>query len=181
MTKDRVIVDVAISKYDAFVRMLAQYSGAHDLFDYYVLPVTPESVPQDRTLCTVSTLNGLGVPAEMIHVVFNNVKRGTDVCRAFARLFQARDAGSVACTLSREAVLYRHAVIDELYGVDQSLSDLLADTTNWTDWTLAARSAKTIAERDRVVTRAKRCMLARGSQDAVRNLDQLSRSLVGLP
>ena len=73
LMNDRLIVDIGASNVEETMRMMAQYKGSHEDFDYFVLPVTPDGKEQIDTASTITALMKMGVPAKKIRVIFNKV------------------------------------------------------------------------------------------------------------
>lgn len=167
---DEVVVDVGASNIDDFMRLMAQYHASHELFDIYLVPVVKEKKQQIDTLNTINALATLGVPSEKIKIVFNKVENDDPVEVAFAPIFGAAQARPIF-TIANGAVIYRNDAFDKAKATKKSLTEILADPT---DFRAQAREAKTDAEREQAVAMAMVKML---SASAVKNLDQVYKSL----
>jgi hypothetical protein len=64
LRQDHAIVDVGTSNIEDFMKRMQQYHGAHEDFDYFLVPVVKERKQQADTINTIRALASLGVPAE---------------------------------------------------------------------------------------------------------------------
>nr|ATZ71592.1 Stability protein StdB [Enterobacter sp. HP19] len=59
MLADQAIVDVGASNVEDTMKLMKQYSGSHEEFDYFVVPAVKESKQLEDTLATIQALSSL--------------------------------------------------------------------------------------------------------------------------
>jgi len=169
---ESAIVDVGASNVEDFMRLMGQFDGSHEEFDYYVVPVASERKQQADTVTTINALAGLGVPAKKIRVVFNKV--GLDdagnVPRLFGPLFGFHDVDH-SFTLRPDAVLFSNEVFERLRPLKKTVAEVVADET---DYRAMLREAKDEGGKARAVSMISAQRLARSAN---KNLDDVFRVL----
>jgi hypothetical protein len=165
MQLDSAIVDVGASNVDDFLRLMQQYHGSHDDFDYFVVPVTRDRKPQGDTINTIRALTGLGVPRERIRVLFNRADPDEPVEDEFDILFRM-ERTERNCTVSSQAVVHDNEVYDRLRLAGKSLAEVTHDDT---DYRARLREAPSSEHRDHCL---RMVALKRLAVTANRNLDQ---------
>lgn len=139
MQIDSAIVDIGASNVEEFVKLMAQFAGSHEEFDYFVVPVVAEKKQQADSINTIKTLSRMGVPAQKIRVVFNKVDPddANDLARQFGLLCGFFEAEK-QFTFQPQAVLFANEVFDRLRALKINVADLMQDAT---DYRAALRSA----------------------------------------
>lgn len=127
---DDVVVDIGASNVEDFVKLMSQYRGSHEDFDYYVVPTVSKTKQQRDTIATIDALGGLGIPAKKIRLVFNMVEQEENVEHVFSSLFQYH-ADQKNFTLKPSAVVRVNEIYNKLNGSQLSIADILADTTDF--------------------------------------------------
>lgn len=127
---DDVVVDIGASNVEDFVKLMSQYRGSHEDFDYYVVPTVSKTKQQRDTISTIEALAELGIPAKKIRLVFNMVEQEDNVERVFASLFQYH-ADQKNFTLKPGAVLHVNEIYNKLNGSQLTIAGILADTTDF--------------------------------------------------
>ncbi len=130
MQLDRAIVDVGASNVEDFLKLMQQYDGSHEEFDFFVVPVVKEKKQQADTVNTLRALAKLGVPRTKIRLLFNKVEVDDSVHDDFAALFGLAEAEK-GFTLRPEAVIYSNEVFERLKSVGKSLGDITLDKTDY--------------------------------------------------
>ncbi|MEW4339618.1 StbB family protein [Chromobacterium vaccinii] len=132
MMIDDAIVDIGASNVEEFIKLMSQFDGSHEEFDYFVVPVVGEKKAQADTVNTIKTLAGLGVPAKKIRVLFNkvDVDDAGNLPGQFGMLFGFHEAEK-RFTLKSEAVIYNNEIFDRLRVLKKSVADVVADTTDY--------------------------------------------------
>ena len=130
MRLDAAIVDMGASNVEDFLKMMQQYAGSHEEFDYFVIPVVKERKQQADTVNTILALASFGVPCTKIRLVFNKVEVDETPEDEFAPLFglAARDSNFV---LNPDAIIYSNEVFEKLKSVGRSLGEITTDTTDY--------------------------------------------------
>lgn len=168
---EEVVVDVGASNIGDFIKFMHQYHASHEVFDYYIVPVVKEKKQQADTINTIDALAGLGVSPEKIRVIFNKVEVDDPITTVFEPIFAAA-AVRQNFTVMPDAVIYANDAFDKVKNRGKSLSDVLADGT---DYKLKAREAKNDEEREKFVSMAMVKML---SVSAVKNLDAVYKMVL---
>jgi hypothetical protein len=169
---ESAIVDIGASNVEEFIKLMGQFDGSHEEFDYYVVPVVSEKKQQADTVNTIKTLGGLGVPARKIRVVFNKVDLddASDVPRLFSPVFGYHDAQK-GFTLRPDAVLFSNEVFERLRPLKKTVAELIADET---DYRAVLREANDEGSKLHAVSMISAQRLARSAH---KNLDDVFKTL----
>lgn len=152
------VVDVGSSNVEDVMNLMDQYSGSHEVFDYFVVPTIPRQKQIRDTIRTIESLSAIGVPAEKIRLVFNMVENeDSDLEKDFAALFNYHSAEKTF-TLNREAVVYQNDFYGRVAG-KTTIEEILADPT---DYNKALKEASTPEERIEVSRKRANKFLANG-------------------
>ena len=130
MREDSAIVDVGASNAEAFMKGMRALKGAHDEFDYFVVPTVSTTKQIGDTKNTIVALNEVGVRRNRIRVLFNRIEEEADLMRDFAVLFQAAEQERL-CVAAREAAVEANEVFERLRTAGISLAQICADETPW--------------------------------------------------
>lgn len=170
MRLDDAIIDVGASNVEDFLKMMQQYDGSHEEFDYFVIPVVKERKQQADTVNTIRALAKLGVPKSKIRTIFNKVEVDETVESEFSALFGLAELEK-SFTLRKEAVVFSNEIFERLKAVGKSLGDLTSDETDY-----RARLRETTDENEK-----ERCVrmisLKRLGLTANKNLDDAFKAL----
>ncbi|MGJ0490050.1 StbB family protein [Methylobacter sp.] len=130
MPLDSAIIDVGASNVEDFLKLMQQYDGSHEEFDYFVVPVVKEKKVQSDTVNTIRALHKLGIDKKKIRMVFNKVEVDDSVEDEFAALFGLAQSEK-SFIAKPEAVIYANEVFERLKAVGRSLGDITADETDY--------------------------------------------------
>jgi hypothetical protein len=130
MMIDHASVDVGASNVEDFLKMMQQYDGSHEEFDYFLIPVVKEKKQQADTVNTIRALSKLGIPKSRIRLVFNRVDVDDSVADEFSALFGLVEFEK-SFTLRKEAVIYANEIFDRLKTVGKTLGEITADSTDY--------------------------------------------------
>lgn len=130
MKLDAAIVDVGASNVEDFLKLMQQYSGSHEEFDYFVIPAVKEKKQQADTVNTILALAKIGVPRGKIRMIFNKVEVDESTQEEFAALFGLAERDK-NFTLNPGAVIYANEVFERLKAVGKSLSEIVADPVDY--------------------------------------------------
>ncbi|NRF71375.1 plasmid stabilization protein [Aquincola sp. S2] len=164
MSREAAVVDVGASNAEEFMKGMRSLQGAHEEFDWFVVPAVHSRKQLGDTLNTIRALQELGVPRAKVRVVMNRVDEGDSVQVEFGVLFHAA-ATEGNCVVPPAATVYANEVFERLKGTGLSLAQVHADTTPWRD---RFRAATTDEERDHAL---RMLTLKRLSGSASSNLD----------
>lgn len=130
MVLDAAVVDVGASNIEDVVKLMKQYDGSHDFFDYFVVPVVPALKQQRDTISTITELNDIGIPASKIRVVFNDVDPEDDYLRTFDGIIKYYEADK-HFKLTPAAVLHSNEVYGLLKDTNVTVLDVVQDQTDY--------------------------------------------------
>lgn len=170
MMLDSAIVDVGASNVEEFLKMMQQYAGSHEEFDYFVVPVVKEKKQQGDTVNTIRSLSKIGIPKGKIRLVFNMVEVDESIEDEFAALFGLA-ISEKSFIVRPESVIYSNEVFERMKAVGKSLGEITADET---DYRAKLRQAADDAERELCV---KMVALKRLAVTANQNLDSVFKTL----
>lgn len=170
MPLDTAIIDVGASNVEDFLKLMQQYAGSHEEFDYFVIPVVKEKKVQADTVNTIRALQKLGIEKKKIRLVFNKVEMDEPVTDDFAALFGLAESEK-SFIIRPEAVIYSNEVFERLKAVGKSLGDISADET---DYRARLRETKDEDEKENCV---RMVALKRLAITANKNLDDVFKVL----
>lgn len=170
MPLDSAIVDIGASNVEDFLKLMQQYDGSHEEFDFFVIPVVKEKKVQADTVNTIRSLQKLGVEKKRIRMVFNKVETDDSVLDDFAALFGLAESEK-SFLIKTDAVIYANEVFERLKAVGKSLGDITADPT---DYRAQLRTAKDDTEKEQCVQMV---ALKRLAVTANKNLDDVFKVL----
>lgn len=130
MVLDAAVVDVGASNIEGVVKLMKQYDGSHDFFDYFVVPVVPAKKQQRDTISTIAELNEIGIPANKIRVVFNNVEPENDYLQTFEPIIKYYETAK-HFKLTPAAVLYSNEVYGLIKDTNATVLDVVNDQTDY--------------------------------------------------
>lgn len=130
MMVDDAVIDVGASNVEEFLKLMQQYSGSHEEFDYFLIPTVKEKKQQADTVNTIRALSKLGIPRSKIRLVFNRVEVDENVEDEFASLFGLAELEK-SFTLKPGAVIYQNEVFERLKSVGKSLDEITSDETDY--------------------------------------------------
>jgi hypothetical protein len=170
MMRDAAIVDVGASNVEEFLKLMQQYSGSHEEFDMFLVPVVKEKKQQADTVNTIRALAAIGVPRSKIRTVFNKVEVDDSIADEFAALFGLAELER-SFTLNPEAVIYSNEVFERLKSVGKSLGDITSDPI---DYRAKLREATTDEDKEHCV---RMVAIKRLAVTANKNLDDAYRAV----
>lgn len=130
MPLDTAIVDVGASNVEDFLKLMQQYHGSHEEFDYFVVPVVKEKKQQSDTVNTIRALQKIGIDKKKIRLVFNKVEVDDSVSSDFAPLFGLAQSEK-SFVINESAVIYANEVFERLKGLGKSLGEVVSDKTDY--------------------------------------------------
>lgn len=170
MPLDTAIVDVGASNVEDFLKLMQQFDGSHEEFDFFVVPVVKEKKVQADTVNTIRALQKIGIDKKRIRLVFNKVEVDEAVADEFAALFGLAEAEK-SFVVKPEATIYANEVFERLKAVGKSLGDITADET---DYRARLRQA---ADEDEKELCVRMVALKRLAVTANKNLDDVFKAL----
>jgi hypothetical protein len=130
MTLDSAIVDVGASNVEEFLKLMQQYHGSHEEFDYFIVPVVKEKKQMADSVNTIRVLSSIGVPRQKIRIIFNMVEMDDVIEDEFAPWFGLVELEK-SFTLNPKAVVYANEVFDRLKEIGKSLVEVDTDATDY--------------------------------------------------
>jgi len=170
MTLDSAIIDIGASNVEDFLKLMQQFAGSHEEFDFFVVPVVKEKKVQADTVNTIRALAKLGIEKKRIRMVFNKVDIDESVTDEFAAMFGLAESEK-SFLVRPEAVIYSNEVFERLKAVGKSLGDISADET---DYRARLRLARDDDEKELCV---RMVALKRLAVTANKNLDDVFKAL----
>ena len=170
MPLDTAIVDVGASNVEDFLKLMQQFDGSHEEFDFFVVPVVKEKKVQADTVNTIRALQKIGIEKKRIRLVFNKVEVDEAVTDEFAALFGLAEAEK-SFVVKPEATIYANEVFERLKAVGKSLGDITADET---DYRARLRQA---ADEDEKALCVRMVAVKRLAVTANKNLDDVFKAL----
>lgn len=172
MDLDAAIVDIGASNVEDVVKLMGQFEGSHEEFDYYLVPTVAEKKQQLDTVNTIAALAGLGVPPERILVVFNKVDQDDvgHLQELFGFVFGYYEE-TRAFTLSPAAVIFSSEIYDRIRPLRKTVAQLASDVTDYRE--LARQEPDESRRADLKQLR----MAQQLSRSAQRNLDAVFSAL----
>lgn len=170
MTIDNAVVDVGASNVEDFIKVMTEYHGSHEDFDYFVVPVTPDVKQQQDTIGTLDALHALGVPGKKVRLVFNMIGIDDNPEKLFGGLYRYV-AETKNAVIKTEAAMQKYDVYQKMKGIDKSLPEIAADQT---DYRALIPQAKDDEEKQRYT---RMVLLQRGAVTANNNLDAVFKVL----
>jgi len=170
MTLDSAIIDIGASNVEDFLKLMQQFAGSHEEFDFFVVPVVKEKKVQADTVNTIRALAKLGIEKKRIRMVFNKVDVDESVTDEFAALFGLAESEK-SFVVRPEVVIYSNEVFERLKAVGKSLGDITADET---DYRARLRLARDDDEKELCV---RMVALKRLAVTANKNLDDVFKVL----
>lgn len=172
MQLESAIVDIGASNVEEFVKLMGQFDGSHEEFDYFVVPVVSERKQQSDTVNTIKTLSALGVSSKKIRIVFNKVELedAADLSRQFGIVCGFHEAEK-RFTLRNDAVLFKNEIFERLRALKKTVAEVVADET---DYRAMLRSANNDEARSLAISMISAKRLA---NSAHRNLDDVYETL----
>lgn len=157
-TVSDLVVDVGASNVEDLLALMRRYSGSHADFDGFIVPTVPARKQQQDTAATLAELARIGVAAERIRLVFNQLEDDGPIEPVFETLL-AYCAQSGVARPRPAARLHYNEVYARARGAGQSLIELAADDTDYKRCIAEAASA---AEKLRLAQKLATQRLARG-------------------
>jgi len=170
MTLDTAIIDVGASNAEDFVKLMQQFDGSHEEFDFFVVPVTKEKKVQSDTVNTIRTLQKIGIEKKRIRLIFNKVELDETVDEEFAALFGLAESEK-SFVIKPEATIYTNEVFERLKVVGKSLWEITTDETDY-----RARLRQAIDENEQEMC-VRMVALKRLAVTANKNLNDVFKSL----
>jgi len=127
---DDAVVDIGASNVEDFINLMTQYKGSHEDFDFFVVPTVSKAKQQRDTISTIEALGDIGIPAKKIQLEFNMVEMEEQQEQVFSGLFDYH-ASAKRFTLKPEAVIHINDIYGKLKGTEESIADVLTDSTDF--------------------------------------------------
>ena len=170
-TADNAVVDVGASNIEDFMMLMRQYRGSHEDFDLFVVPTVPALKQQHDTIRTIAELTSLGIPADKIRLLFNQINTEDELSQVFSGLYGFY-LDKRTFTLNPSARLHANELYGRLKETGATIAQLLTDDT---DYKAAIRASDNPDEKQRLAYQLATRRLALG---AVGELDAAFAALV---
>lgn len=172
MMLDSAIVDVGASNAEDFLKLMQQYDGSQEEFDYFVVPTTKEKKVLADTVKTITVLKQIGVPKTKIRVIFNKVEIDDVVEDDFAALYGLAELEK-SFRITPGATIYANEGFELIKSVKKSLREITEDNTDYRS-KLAEVKGKSVDEAEHCIMMIS---LKRLAVTINNNLDQVYKVL----
>lgn len=88
LINDNIIVDIGASNIEEVIKLMGQYKGSHEDFDYFIIPVVPDFKQQIDTKSTIIKLLEIGVKPSKLRIVLNMVDDLEKMDADFEKIFE---------------------------------------------------------------------------------------------
>jgi hypothetical protein len=170
---DDAVVDVGASNAEDFVYMMGKHQGAHEDFNYFVVPAVKGKKQTTDTITTIKSLVALGIPKKKIRVILNRVEIDDDIRDEFSSLF-GLEAADNTFVMNDQCVIYNNEAFDQCKDLGVPLADIVADQT---DYRAQAKAAKDAGDQEEVKRCVNLCLLKMIAITANKNLDQVYKAV----
>lgn len=170
---DDAVVDVGASNAEDFVYMMGKHQGAHEDFNYFVVPAVKGKKQTTDTITTIKSLVALGIPKKKIRVILNRVETDDDIRDEFSSLFGI-EAADNTFVMNDQCVIYNNEAFDQCKDLGVPLADIVADQT---DYRAQAKAAKDAGDQEEVKRCVNLCLLKMIAITANKNLDQVYKAV----
>lgn len=170
---DDAVVDVGASNAEDFVYMMGKHQGAHEDFNYFVVPAVKGKKQTTDTITTIKSLVALGIPKKKIRVILNRVETDDDIRDEFSSLF-GLEAADNTFVINDQCVIYNNEAFDQCKDLGVPLADIVADQT---DYRAQAKAAKDAGDQEEVKRCVNLCLLKMIAITANKNLDQVYKAV----
>lgn len=124
---DDAVIDIGASNVEDFLVRMKQYRGSHEDIDYFVIPTVPARKQQRDTIGTISELADMGIPAEKILLVMNQVEPEDVAEDVFEGIFSFHKTHQ-NFMLRPDAVIRVNDLYAKLKGNERTISAIIKDT-----------------------------------------------------
>lgn len=122
MIADAAIVDVGSSNIEEFLNQMEEYEGSHEDFDYFIIPVVPDTKQQIDSVTTIFALNSLGIQNSKIKIVFNRAdKKDENIEYQFSEFLSRCKASGFKVNVSKTAVVFETTIYTKLAEMNTTL------------------------------------------------------------
>ena len=170
---DDAVVDVGASNAEDFVYMMGKHQGAHEDFNYFVVPAVKGKKQTTDTITTIKSLVAMGIPKKKILVILNRVETDDDIRDEFSSLFGLEKADNTF-VMNDQCVIYNNEAFDQCKDLGVPLADIVADETNYR---ALAKVAKDAGDQEEVKRCVNLCLLKMIAITANKNLDQVYKAV----
>lgn len=132
MISDAAIVDVGSSNIEEFLNQMEEYQGSHEDFDYFIIPVVPDTKQQIDSITTITTLNSIGIDNNKIKVIFNRAdKKDGELEFQYAEFLSRCKGSGFKINISKSPVIYETTLFTKLAEIETTLSKLVNEEKNY--------------------------------------------------
>jgi hypothetical protein len=125
-----VVVDIGASNVEELLFLMRKYRGSHEDFDYFVIPTVPALKQQQDTIATLAELTRIGVPANKLKVVFNQVEDDAKISETFDTLLSFIEE-NLPAQVNALCKLGENEIYERIKGIGAGLAQLAVDETDY--------------------------------------------------
>jgi hypothetical protein len=152
--------------------MMGKHQGAHEDFNYFVVPAVKGKKQIIDTITTIKSLVAMGIPKKKILVILNKVETDDDIRDEFSSLFRLEKADNTF-VINDKWVIYNNEAFDECKDLGVFFADIVADETDYRE---KSRVAKMADDEEEMVRCINLCLLKMIAMTAHKNLDQVYKA-----
>lgn len=125
---DNCLVDVGSSNAESVIALLSKYDDSHEDFDAFILPTINKKKVISDTIATARALNSIGVPAEKIIIILNQIDVDTSIEIDFSAIKAFND---VILSFDESLAIPTHDFFSRVAGTGKDLTSILNDDTDY--------------------------------------------------
>jgi MinD-like ATPase involved in chromosome partitioning or flagellar assembly len=129
-TVENVVVDIGASNVEELLSLMRKYRGSHEDFDYFVIPTVPALKQQQDTIATLAELTRIGVPANKLKLVFNQVEDDAKISETFDTLLSFIEE-NLPAQVNALCKLGENEIYERIKGIGAGLAQLAVDETDY--------------------------------------------------
>lgn len=129
MNHDSALLDVGSSNAETVLSLLSKYDGAHEDFDAFIIPVISKPKVINDSIATASALAEMGVPAEKIIILLNQIDIETDKSIEFSKI---QNLDGVTLVYDENLAIPSHDFFARIAGTGIDFLEVLNDETDYT-------------------------------------------------
>ena len=138
------LVDVGSSNAEKVFGIMRENGSSED-FDYFIIPVMPDSKMFEDTIAIIKDLADMGVPPDKIIVLFNRAQRDEELDYEFGPICAFHEAYGLF-TLNESAVIYESDLYRDMKAAGTTIPQLVADQRDFNALISGAKAQEERAE-----------------------------------
>lgn len=125
---DNCLLDIGSSNSETVISLLSKYRNAHEDFDAFVIPVIDKKKVISDSLSTARELIQMGVPADKIIIILNQIDIDTDIAVSF---YELKMEDGITLSFDEELQIPTHDFFGRIAGTGKDLLDITSDEKDY--------------------------------------------------